>query len=1320
MRARSRESRVKSAHVAALLVALGSAVMVPAHSTAQLGLGSLVVTMTAPANGSTVGGTVPVSASVTIIGGLTVRSVQFRLDGVNLGAEDTTAPYSIPWDTRTSSNGTHTLTAVARDLLGLSFTSNTVTVTVFNDTTAPAIAITSPTAGATLSGTTTINASASDNVGVAGVQFRLDGVNIGAEDTAAPYSIPWNTATASNGAHSLTAIARDAAGNVSTSAAVAVTVANDAAAPSVAISSPAAGAFVAGTRTVTANASDNVGVAGVQFRLDGANLGAEDTTAPYAVSWNTATAANGSHSLTAIARDAAGNVTTATAVTVTVDNAAPSVAITAPAAGATVGGTVTVAANASDNLAVAGVQFKVDGANLGAEDTAAPYSVPWNTTTASDGSHTLTAVVRDTAGNTTTSAAVTVTVSNDTAGPTVAITAPASGATVSGTTTVSATASDNGGVAGVQFRLDGVNLGAEDTAAPYAVSWNTTTVADGSHTLTAVARDTAGNTTTSAAVTVTVSNVTQTIVRVEDTSSSIAYAGEWALGNTARAWSGGTAALATSGPTAAGDPTRATLTFTGTAVRWIGLQGPQTGIARVLLDGALVATVDTYAPIETIDAVLYSVTGLASTTHTLAIESTGTRNAASSDIFIVVDAFDVTTSSGGGGSDTTAPTVAITTPANGATVSGTIPIAANASDNVGVAGVQFKLNGANLGAEDTASPYSIGWDTTTVADGSYTVSAVARDAAGNVSQAAVVVTVANTTTPPASTMTRFEDTEAAITYTDGTPGPGQPDKWWYGSRSRGWSGGTSAFNRSAGARATFRFTGTSVSWIGFRAYWAGIARVYLDGVFLAEVDLFEPPNPSDRSNGEKAQAVAFSVSGLASGSHTLAVESTGRKRGGATCDFVADPANCATDYAVVVDAFDVGPAAAPPVYGTRFENTHTSVQFTPSWSSVPSEQGRAWSGGSAIVSGTPGESVTFTFTGTAVSWIGLRGPTTGIAQVFLDGSLHAEVDTRAASELQGVIFTASGLYPGAHELRIVVGSTGTVAVDAFDVRSRFEDWNPSITYTGTDWRKDNADKAWSGTSGNSGSGTAAIATAAGNHAEFTFTGSGVTWIGYRGPLAGIAEVFLDGASTPLARVDLYSATEAVEVPVFTASGLSAGTHTLRVVVTGEKNAAALASVVVVDAFDVTLPASMPQVTRLQETDSSIAYTASTDWTLGSRFKFDSGEFSMGSYRTEGSVTVPIAGSRARLSFTGTAVRWIGRRGFATGVANVYLDGVRVATIDTRVAPAGQEEMQKALYTATGLTSGAHTVEIELIGRNGEPAGTPVQEPVWVDAFEIVR
>jgi hypothetical protein len=399
---------------------------------------------------------------------------------------------------------------VARDAAGNTTTSATVSVTVSNDTTAPTISMTAPTGGTTVSGSVTVSANASDNVGVVGVQFKQGTTNIGTEDTTAPYSVSWNTTALANGPYSLTAVARDAAGNTTTSGAVSVTVNNvDGTAPTVSISAPANNATVQGSVTVSATASDNVGVVGVQFRLDGTNLGAEATTSPYSVSWNTTTVTNGTHALTAVARDAAGNTTTSTTVTVTVNNpdtTAPTVSMTAPGGGATLTGTVTLSANASDNLGVVGVQFKQGTTNIGTEDTTAPYSVSWDTTGVTNASYSLTAVARDAAGNTTTSTAVSVTVNNDKSLPTVSLTAPNNNAIVQNTVTVSANASDNVGVVGVQFRVDGVDIGPEDTTAPYSVSWDTTTVANGRHALTAVARDAAGNTRTSNDRTVRVSN----------------------------------------------------------------------------------------------------------------------------------------------------------------------------------------------------------------------------------------------------------------------------------------------------------------------------------------------------------------------------------------------------------------------------------------------------------------------------------------------------------------------------------------------------------------------------------------------------------------------------------------------------------------------------------------------------------------------------------------------------------------------------------------------------------------------------------------------
>ena len=94
-------------------------------------------------------------------------------------------------------------------------------------------------------------------------------------------------------------------------------------APTVAIASPAPGVTVSGTITITANATDDIGVTGVSFRVDGVTVGATDTAAPYSVNWNTAAVANGIHTLTAIAQDTSGNQTSSVSIPVTVSNGPP-------------------------------------------------------------------------------------------------------------------------------------------------------------------------------------------------------------------------------------------------------------------------------------------------------------------------------------------------------------------------------------------------------------------------------------------------------------------------------------------------------------------------------------------------------------------------------------------------------------------------------------------------------------------------------------------------------------------------------------------------------------------------------------------------------------------------------------------------------------------------------------------------------------------------------------------------------------------------------------------------------------------------------------
>jgi hypothetical protein len=184
--------------------------------------------------------------------------------------------------------------------------------------------------------------------------------------------------------------------------------------PTVSVTAPVDGSTVSGPTIIAVDASDNVGVTDVSFAVNGLTLGS-DATPPYEIVWDTTLTLDGAAQLTATAMDAAGNIGAATAVNVTVDNACgtdltpPTVTVIQPVAG-NVMGTITVAADASDDMAVTLVTFFADGQPIGV-DNSAPYEIAWDTTAVINGAYDLTAQATD-GCNTTTSAAVTVNVDN--------------------------------------------------------------------------------------------------------------------------------------------------------------------------------------------------------------------------------------------------------------------------------------------------------------------------------------------------------------------------------------------------------------------------------------------------------------------------------------------------------------------------------------------------------------------------------------------------------------------------------------------------------------------------------------------------------------------------------------------------------------------------------------------------------------------------------------------------------------------------------------------------------------------------------------------
>ena len=269
------------------------------------------------------------------------------------------------------------------------------------DTTAPAVSITSPANGATVSGTISITGTSSDAGGISKVELYVDNA-LKSSTTAAAFSFSWNSTTVGNGSHTILVKAYDPSNNIG-SASVSLNVNNvtvDTTPPTVSISSPANGATVSGSISIFGTAGDAGGILKVELYIDNVLKGST-ASGSYNFSWDTTTAANGSHTILVKGYDPSNNIGLASiAVNVSngaakTDSAVPTVTITSPTSGSKVKGNVRITAAAWDDMAVAQVAFYVDG-GLKCTVSTAPYTCNWNTGKASNGNHTISATVWDT------------------------------------------------------------------------------------------------------------------------------------------------------------------------------------------------------------------------------------------------------------------------------------------------------------------------------------------------------------------------------------------------------------------------------------------------------------------------------------------------------------------------------------------------------------------------------------------------------------------------------------------------------------------------------------------------------------------------------------------------------------------------------------------------------------------------------------------------------------------------------------------------------------------------------------------------------------
>lgn len=386
--------------------------------------------------------------------------------------------------------------------------------------TSPVVAFSNPAAGATVTGTASVTMAASGGSG-SGYTYKLavDGTNVYSGTNP---SFSWNTANNANGTHTLSATVTDSKA-MTGSATRSVTVSNTTATPTptasftASFSYPAVGQTVSGGQGVGMATTATWGKSKTfAVLVDGTTPVMSQTITGTTLwfTWDTTKVSNGTHTLTLRVTYNGATATATRTVNVSNAGAAPAptpaltVAFSAPAGGATVSGTSNVAFAAAGGSGTGYTYvLKLDGTTL---TTGAAGSFSWNTTTATNGAHTLTVTATDGAGATAT-ASRSVTVSNSVATPTATFTAsfsyPAIGQKVSGGQGVGmATTATWGKSKTFTLLVDStVVMSQTITGTTLWITWDTTKVGNGSHTLTLRVTDTTGATATATRA-VTVSN----------------------------------------------------------------------------------------------------------------------------------------------------------------------------------------------------------------------------------------------------------------------------------------------------------------------------------------------------------------------------------------------------------------------------------------------------------------------------------------------------------------------------------------------------------------------------------------------------------------------------------------------------------------------------------------------------------------------------------------------------------------------------------------------------------------------------------------------
>jgi sucrose-6-phosphate hydrolase SacC (GH32 family) len=371
--------------------------------------------------------------------------------------------------------------------------------------------------------------------------------------------------------------------------------------------------------------------------------------------------------------------------------------------------------------------------------------------------------------------------------------------------------------------------------------------------------------------------------------------------------------------------------------------------------------------------------------------------------------------------------------------------------------------------------------------------------------------------------------------------------------------------------------------------------------------------------------------------------------------------------------------------GMTIDDGAAEVTYSGTWNSVTNDP--IYLNNTCHVGNTTNGYFQYTFTGTKVEWFGLKNNDLGKADVYIDGVLDTGgIDCYSANRAVNLLFSKNNLPFGSHTIKVVVtGTKNTASSNTYLVHDYFaystepakvDDTAAGMTYSGT-WNSVTNDSTYYNNTCHAGNTT-------NGYFQYTFTGTQVEWYGLKNADLGKADVYIDGTLVT-GGIDCYSTTRAVN-RLFGINNLLYGSHTIKVVVTGTKNAASSNTYLVHDYFTyATEPA------RIDDAVSGVTYSGT--WNSASDQIYLNGTCHYGN----------TTNGYFQYIFTGTQVEWYGLRNNDLGMADVYIDSVLKS--DNIDCYSTTRAVQK-LFSISGLTNGSHTIKVVVTGaKNASSANT---------------